>query len=126
MARFQIGGDQLVVRLSALEKLGACSRHDPSVPRSAVRDVRVSENPWAELRGIRAPGTGWPGVISLCTRRYEGGRDFAAVYGKNRGVVVDLTDDAPYRRLVVSCNNPEDMVATITQPVAPDTGRSRQ
>jgi hypothetical protein len=125
MARLRVEGDRLVVRLSALEKLGAFIGHDPRVPRSAIRDVRVSENPWAELRGIRAPGTGWPGVISLCMRRYEGGRDFAAVYGKNPDVVVDLTDGAPYRRLVVSCKSPVNVAATITQPAAPDAGRSR-
>jgi hypothetical protein len=113
MARLEMDGDRLVVRLSWLEKLGAFSAHDPAVPLSAVTDVRVVSNPWKELRGIRAPGTGWPGVISLCTRRYGGGKDFAAVYGKGQGVVVDLTDDAPYRRFVVSCRDAESVAATI-------------
>ena len=60
--------------------------------------VRVSEHPWSELRGLRSPGTGFPGLISLCTRRGDGIHDFAAVYGLRRAVVVD-TFGADFDRL---------------------------
>jgi hypothetical protein len=100
MAEVLIEGDDLVVHLSALERLGAM-RGDVRVPRSTVTECRVSSDPWSELRGIRAPGTGWPGVISLCTRRGDGIRDFAAVYGKRPAVVVELSG-AEFNRLVVS------------------------
>lgn len=42
MASFDLDGADLVVRLSALEKLGAM-RGDVRIPLAAVRDVRVSD-----------------------------------------------------------------------------------
>jgi hypothetical protein len=56
--------------------------------------VRASRHPVA--------GTGWPGLISLCTRRGKGVHDFAAVYRRGRAVVVD-TEGADFNRLVISC-----------------------
>jgi len=100
MAELRLDGTDLVVRLSALEKLGAV-RGDVRVPLRAITTVRVSDEAWSELRGVRAPGTGIPGVISLCTRRGKGVRDFAAVYGHGPAVVVDASG-ADFDRLVVS------------------------
>jgi len=100
MARLEIEGTSLVLRLSLLERLGALSGQ-PSVPLAAVREVRVTAKPWKELKGIRAPGTGWPGTIALGTWRHDGVKDFCAVYRKGPGVVVEL-DNAKYARLVVS------------------------
>jgi hypothetical protein len=105
MAELTIEGEDLVVRLSSLERLGAF-RGDVRVPLSTVREVRVSAEPWAELRGLRAPGTGIPGVISLCTRRGRGFRDFAAVYRRQPAVVVECSG-APFDRLVISCADAE-------------------
>jgi hypothetical protein len=109
MAQIRYEGDELVVRLSWLERLGAL-RGDVRVPRSTVGDVRATDQPWSELRGIRAPGKGWPGVISLGTRRGSGIRDFAAVYGKRPAVVVEL-DGAEFDRLVVSVHDPAEVTA---------------
>ena len=100
MARLETVGPALVVRLSWLERLGAF-RRGPRMPLSTVAVVRASSDPWHELRGIRAPGTGIPGVIALGTRRLGGGKDFCAVYGKGPAVVVELSG-AAYGRLVIS------------------------
>lgn len=80
-------------------------RGDVHIPLSSVRAVRVASDPWKELRGIRAPGTGIPGVISLCTRRGQGIRDFAAVYRHQPALVV-ATERADFDRLVVSLPDP--------------------
>lgn len=100
MADLTVEGRDLIVRLSSLEKLGAF-RGDVRVPVSAVQAVRVSDRPWSELRGLRAPGTGVPGLISLCTRRGRGFRDFAAVYRRQPAVVVECSG-AAFDRLVIS------------------------
>ena len=90
MATIAVDGNDLVVRLSTLERIGAL-RGDIRLPLASVRVVRVSDTPGSELRGIRAPGIGVPGVISLCTRRGLGFRDFAAVYGRCPVLVVEMT-----------------------------------
>jgi hypothetical protein len=102
----------LRVRLSALEKLGAM-RGDVRVPLVTVTEVRVTDDPWSELRGIRAPGTGLPRVISLCTRRGRGIRDFAAVYGRAGEAVVVETSGAEFDRLVISRNDADDTAQRI-------------
>ena len=58
---------------------------DVSVPLASIRSVRVSDDPWAELRGMRYPGTRLPRVVALGTWRHSLGRDFVAVYGKGPG-----------------------------------------
>jgi hypothetical protein len=103
MATVRREGDELVVLLNDLEKLGAL-RAFVRVPAAAVRSVRVSESPFRELRGIRAPGTGFPGIVALGTWRYRGGKDFVAVYRGEPAVVVEL-EGAPFARLVVSSHD---------------------
>ncbi len=117
MAQLKVHGDELVVGLSPLEKLGAL-RGDVHVPLAAVRSARVSARPWSELRGIRAPGTGFPGIISLCTRRGSGVVDFAAVYRGGPAVVVDL-EGAHFDRIVVTCEDADNVVRRIEQAVPP-------
>ncbi len=112
MATLTVDGPDLVVGLSWLEKLGAF-RGDVRVPLRAVRAVEADPEPWAALRGIRSPGTGIPGVIALGTRRYAGGRDFAALRGRGPAVRVDLDEQAPFGRLVVSVPDTENAVAAI-------------
>jgi hypothetical protein len=52
-------------------------------------------------------------VIALGTRRFPGGRDFTAVEGRNPAVRVDLAEESPFGRLVVSVPDPESAVAAI-------------
>jgi hypothetical protein len=113
MATLVVDGDHLVVHLSLLEQVGAL-RGDVRVPLAAVHDVRVSDNPWSQLRGVRAPGTGWPGVIALGTRRGRGVKDFTAVYGKGEGVVVELKGGG-FDRLVMSADDASAAVELIAE-----------
>ena len=99
MAMLSRIGDELVIMLNDLEKAGAM-RGDVHVPVW----VRVSTNPFRELRGMRAPGTGIPGVIALGTWRSKGAKDFAAVYRGGPAVVVELSG-AEFRRLIVSAHD---------------------
>ena len=121
MATLTVEQQSLTVRLSLLERLGAFKLTDPTVPLASVRLVRVSEQPYSELRGIRAPGTGFPGLIALGTRRYQGGRDFAAVYRNRAAVVVELKD-AAYGRFIVSYDDPARAVNELRASIATRTG----
>ena len=114
MAHLEIDGDRLALRLTGEEHLESAHR-DVVVPRSSVAALRVTDNVWSELRGIRAPGTGIPGVIAVGTRRGSFGKDFVVVHGKGRGVVVELVEQ-PFSRIVITTPDPEEVVARITAP----------
>ncbi len=105
MASLRVEGSVLRVELRPVEVVG--SFHGSfAVPVSAIRGVWVTDQPLAELRGIRAPGTGLPGVIMLGTWRYRGGKDFVALYARQPAIVVDL-HDAGFNRLLLSMPDPE-------------------
>jgi hypothetical protein len=116
MADLVVDGHELVVRLSLLERLGALRGSDVRLPLTAVARVRVTESPWREVRGIRAPGTGIPWLMALCTLRGSGFRDFAAIYGRRPAVVVEATG-AQYQRLVISRTDADAKVRMIEQAV---------
>ena len=99
--------------MGALEKAEAV-HGDIRVPLSAVTTVRVVDDPWGELRGMRAPGTGIPGVIAVGTRRGNFGKDFAAVHGKGPAVVVEL-EGAAYQRLIATADDAVSIAAAITK-----------
>jgi hypothetical protein len=111
MAKLEASGTDLRVHLTPLEKAGAV-HGDVVVPLAAVRDVSIEPSPFARLRGVRAPGTGWPRVIALGTWRHGSGRDFAAVYRGRPAVVVDL-HEGEFQRLIVSTRDPERLAQGI-------------
>lgn len=117
MPTLETDGDTLVVKLSALEQLAAF-RGDVRVPLSAITSVEVEPDPWGALRGIRAPGTGWPGVIAYGVRRYSGGRDFAAVLRKGPALRIELDDSSPFARLLITIDDPEAWVEMIREAAA--------
>ena len=112
MAELVTGDGQLVLSLSRWERVGGLHR-SIRVPLSAVEDVAVTDTPFKELRGQRAPGTGIPRVIALGTwRKSRKQKGFAAVYRGKRGVVGRLRDHE-FEWLCVSADDPEEIVARI-------------
>ncbi len=118
MTRLNVEGDDLVLNLSGLEKIEGF-HGDIRVPVSSVREVRCTDDPWSELRGIRAPGTGVPWVISVGTRRGGGVKDFAAVHGQGSAMVVEL-EGADYGRLVVTEEDAESAASDLRRQLGPD------
>lgn len=117
MARLTIDGDQLTLDLTGFEKLEGM-HGNIKVPTSAVRAVRSVDDPWPELRGIRAPGTGLPGVVAVGTRRDTGDqKDFAAVHGKGPAVVVELAEGAEWGRLVVTEDDADQVAADLRRRI---------
>jgi ssDNA-binding replication factor A large subunit len=115
VARLNVDGDELVLNLSGLEKVEGL-HGDIRVAVSTVRVVRCTDEPWSELRGIRAPGTGMPGVIAVGTRRGREVKDFAAVHGQGPAVVVEL-EGAEYGRLVVTEDDAETAAAELRRQI---------
>ncbi|HEY6877035.1 MAG TPA: hypothetical protein VI299_03410 [Polyangiales bacterium] len=104
MAELVIDHDDLVVHLSTLEKFGALHGH-VRVSLTAVKQAWVATDPWRELRGYRAPGTGIPKVIMLGTTRGSFGKDFCAVYGRKPALVIELAA-GEFNRLLISTPEP--------------------
>ncbi len=116
MAKLEIENDQLVLKLTLLEKLGAF-RGSLKFRLESVSTARVSSQPWEELRGFRSPGTGLPGVISLATRRGKDVKDFSAIYGKGAAVVVDLKD-TNFDRIVYTSKTADTDVQKLIEAIS--------
>ena len=113
MADLIVEGDELVVSLSPLEKLAAL-RGNVRLPIRAVREVAVEPAPWQALRGIRAPGTGIPGVLAYSVRRRTGDRpDFAAIHGSRPAVRIELDPPADFGRVLITVDDPQAAVAAV-------------
>lgn len=97
----EIEGELLTYKLSWLEILGAFGKS----PRAAVKNlhsVNVETKAWTSkvLRGIRAPGTGFPYLIMLGTMRHRRGKDFCVVY-KRKPVLILEFENENFKRWVI-------------------------
>jgi hypothetical protein len=112
MAKLLVNDREVTVSLSAVEKLEAL-HGNVVVPRSAVARVRAVPDGMVEVHGLRAPGTGVRGVIKVGTWRSREGNTFAVCHGRRPAIVLDLVG-APYHRLVVTLDDPEHAVRSLT------------
>lgn len=105
-----------------MERLAAM-RGDVRVPLDDVQAVAQESDPWGSLRGVRAPGTGIPGVAAYGVRRLTGDRpDFAAVHGCGPAVRVELGPGAPFGCLIVTVPDPEATVTELRECLKPASG----
>ena len=97
----KVVGDRITYELTPIEKLGAFGNSPTANVTNLVTYFR-EENPWTvkTLRGIRAPGTGFPYVIMLGTLWHRKGRDFCVVY-KRRPVLVLEFRNEKFKRWVI-------------------------
>ena len=102
MAKVLEQGHRLILKLNWLEKIGAL-HGNLVVDKSKLISKKSYAKPWSSevLRGIRAPGTGFPFLILLGTMRYRGGKDFTAIY-KKRPVSVYEFADYNFKRWIVT------------------------
>lgn len=115
MAALTIRGSELIVALKPLERVAAF-HGDVRIALSAIRSVSLELDPWCALRGIRAPGTGIPGVIAYGVRRATGDRpDFAALLGRDPAIRIELAPPAPFARLLISVRDPEAVIAAVAR-----------
>jgi len=112
MAEVVVQDGKVALRLTRLEHVEGF-RRDLAAPVGSVTAARVVADPWAELRGIRAPGTGVPGRVAVGTRRGSFGKDFAAVHGKVPGIVVEFSGQE-FQRWVVTVDDPDAVAATVS------------
>ena len=110
----KVVGDRLTYELSALEKVGALAS-SPSADIANLISVTREENPWSTrvLRGIRAPGTGFPYVIMLGTMWHRKGRDFCVVYKKRPVLILEFKNEKFKRWVIPATPENESLLAKI-------------
>jgi hypothetical protein len=117
MAMVEREGVVLRVKLRWWERLGAL-HGDLRVPLNAMTAIGVSDMPWREIRGLRAPGTAIPRLVALGQFRTRRSRDFVAAYRHRPAVVIQL-QGAKFNRVIVSVNDPEAVAANLRQCLGP-------
>ncbi|MDA8374565.1 MAG: hypothetical protein M0Z91_10050 [Actinomycetota bacterium] len=116
MAQIQLAGNQLLVELSALEKIEGI-HSSLRFPLIAVRAVRVTDNPYAEISGIRI-GTGIPPVVAVGTWIGVGHKSFVAVHGHRAAVVIELKDQS-WDELIISSDDAQSEAERIQAALRP-------
>ncbi|MFJ7909515.1 hypothetical protein [Kitasatospora sp. NPDC096204] len=115
MAQVGIDGDSLVVEIEGLDKLWALKSR-LVIPLANVRGATADPGIAKEPKGIKAPGTYLPDVITAGTFHRDGERVFWDVHDASRIVVIELADEK-YARLVVQVADPQATVALIESAV---------
>lgn len=111
MATISVQGQDLVVEMEGLDKLWAL-KSKLTIPLAHVRGATVDPGILGEPKGLRAPGTHLPGVITAGTFHQDGEKVFWAVHDAQKAVVVELADER-YARLVVEVDDPRAVVAMV-------------
>ena len=122
MANLIIDESAVTVSLNAIEKLEAL-HGDVTVPRSAVKQVRVVPDGVAEVHGIRAPGTSLPGMTMVGVWRDRDGATFAVCHGRRPAIVIDL-GGAQFDRIVITVAGSDPVVTPVPQVLITAQDRS--
>jgi hypothetical protein len=111
MAELLVEGDELVLRLSAVEKVEGV-HGEVRVPLRSVTAIEALDNAIQAVHGFRV-GTGIPGTVAVGTFTSPSHKIFAAVHHNSpRGVRVALTG-AQFDELIVGCPDPSQVVTTL-------------
>jgi hypothetical protein len=114
MAELVIEGDDLVVRLSTVEKLEAV-HGEVRVPLASVKSVEVLDDALGAIHGIRV-GTGIPGSVAIGTFTSRTAKIFGVVHHDTpRGVRVTLEGDH-FDEIIVGCPHPEAVASSLHPP----------
>jgi hypothetical protein len=115
MADVAVHDGALYVDLTVPERVLSLHGASVVVPLEQIRGVRVVREVLGQLRGLRKPGAGFPGILAIGTwhgtddgRAY---RDFVVVHRPGPGVVI--TTSGEYDRVLLSSEEPEQFVENL-------------
>lgn len=109
--------DSLTLKLTGGEKAEGV-HGNIRIPVTSVRRVEILDDVIHAVHGLRAPGTGIPGMVAVGTFRSASETIFAVVHHQNkRGVKVSLVN-AHFDALIIGSDNPEGLVESLglTEP----------
>jgi hypothetical protein len=114
MTVLEIVGDRLRVRLDGWDRVWAFKR-ELDVSLAHVRGVEPAPE-GIRPRGLRAPGSYWPGLIAAGTYRRRSGKEFWSVRDRSRAIVIDVENDA-YDRLVLQVPDPGETIEQVRRAI---------
>ena len=109
--RVTVTADHLVVEPTGLNKVWSFTRR-LQFPLERVRGATFDPGTRLEPKGWRCPGLGLPRKLAG-TFRAGGGKQFWNVSGYDRAIVVTLDDAERFDRLVLTVDDPNDVVDAI-------------
>ena len=113
MAEVELTENTLIVHVRGMDRLWALkSRLEIPLAHVVGAEVNPEEVVQGWSKGLRAPGTHVPGVITAGTFFQEGERVFWDVHDPDSTVVIHLNDDL-YARLVIEVDDPPSTAAAI-------------
>lgn len=114
MVRLLVDQAQLEIELSPVERALALRKDSIRIPREAIVQAQLTDDPWTWLRGVRSPGTHIPGAVAVGTWRGPAGTDFAVVRGRRLdGVVITLAEGQDFHRIILSTAHGLDLVEAL-------------
>ena len=117
MTKVELTRDALVVHVQGMDRLWALKSR-LEIPLAHVVGAEVDPEIAREWhKGIRAPGTHVPGVITAGTFYQEGERVFWDVHDPEKTVVIHLKDER-YARLVIEVDDPPATAAAIQRALS--------
>ena len=116
MTEVELTQDTLIVRVRGMDRLWSL-RSRLEIPLSHVLDAEADTQVAREWqKGLRAPGTHVPGVITAGTFFQDGDRVFWDVRDPEKTMVIRLEDER-YTRLVIEVEDPRATVAAIEEAI---------
>jgi len=109
--------DRVIFEIRGLHKLWALKSR-LEIPWSNIRGARKDASIVHGWKGLRAPGTHVPGLITAGTFHLAGRRIFWDVCDPDKTVVVDL-DDEDYSQLVIEVGDPDGVIGLLTRGKPP-------
>jgi hypothetical protein len=90
MARIILSDHEIRIELALWEKVFGLIGNR-TIPRSAVTEVALENDPLGATRGLRAPGLGVPGSVKVGTWRGKGRKLFVSVRRSTPAVRIEAT-----------------------------------
>lgn len=116
MAEVAVRDAVLHIALSVAERVLALHGRDIAVPIGLITGVAGVPDVLAEVRGLRLPGAGLPGVLAIGTWRGSDNNstfhDFVLVHHGGAGVVVSVAG-GDYDRILLGSDDPAALIAAI-------------
>jgi hypothetical protein len=102
MVTLLLDSTQLEVVLSPTEHALAFRRGNPTIERSQIRRVQLTDDAWTWLRGVPDPGTYVPVAVAMGSWKSASGRDFVVIRRRKPSVVIDLEGHPEFARLILT------------------------